>query len=59
MRIQQYSPQDLHFVPESLQLLRRRLCHFQDLDGHISMPLALEDSAKGAGTYALLPGHLV
>lgn len=54
-----YSPQNLHFVPEGLQLLRRWLGHFQDLDGHIAVPLALKDGPERAGADALLHGHLV
>lgn len=54
---QQRLPQHLHFVFESLQLLGRRLRHFEDLDRHVSVPLALEDRSKGTRTYPLLNGH--
>lgn len=53
-----YSPQDLHLVPEGLQLLGRGFRHFEDFDGHVSVPLALVDSSEGAGADALLHGHL-
>lgn len=51
-------PQDLHLIFEGLQLLWRGLRDLEDLDGHISVPLALEDGSKGAGPYSLLNGHL-
>lgn len=55
--LQQCLPQDLHFVFESLQLLRRRLSHFEYLDCYISVPLALEDCSKRTRTNPLLNGH--
>lgn len=51
-------PQDLHLVFERLQLLGRRLGHFEYLDRHVSVPLALEDRPEGTRTYPLLNGHL-
>lgn len=48
----------MHFVFEGLQLLGRRLGHLEDLDRHVSVPLALEDGPEGTRTDPLLDGHL-